>query len=52
MLSKIIVAWVQGSKELAGTGGPHPPKIVPKDRGQHEGPVPCLKGYITIFKVE
>jgi hypothetical protein len=26
------------------TGGPHPPKMVAKDRGQHEGPVPFFKG--------
>jgi hypothetical protein len=30
-------------------GERNPPKMVPKDRGQHEGPVPFLKGYIIFF---
>jgi hypothetical protein len=42
-----LFSW-QGSK---GLGERTPPKMVHQDGGQHEGPVPFLKGCIIILKV-
>jgi hypothetical protein len=48
-LFKVFRLRITVRRDRRGTGERTPPKMVPKDHGQHEGPVPFFEGLQHYF---